>query len=129
MNNILLTGLFLALNLSAGEPSSNCPEGTREEIIYNDCVPSADTFCAAWYSRIECIPEPIICTMDLNPWGHSSRCNCGENYNWNEVLGLCQLNREFPCTRDINQWGFASRCGCYPGYTYDQTTGKCRAGN
>ena len=65
-------------------------------------------------------------TLDLNPWGNSSNCDCGKDYFWNEVLGLCQLKREFPCTRDINQWGFPSHCGCYEGYSYDPKEGNCK---
>ena len=127
-NLLLITSLFLTLNLKAGEIGSGCPEGTHEEIIFNDCRPSANHFCALWYSKIECVPDPMACTMDLNPWGNSSSCDCGDKYVWNEVFGICQIKREFPCTRDYNQWGFPSNCGCYEGYSYDPTVGQCKPG-
>jgi hypothetical protein len=76
--------------------------------------------------KVEGTPDPMACTLDINPWGHPSSCDCGTEYNWNEVLGLCQLNRQFPCTRDINQWGFPSHCGCYEGYSYDPKEGNCK---
>lgn len=81
---------------------------------------------ASLESKADGIPDPMACTSDLNPWGNSSNCDCGTDYFWNEVLGLCQLKREFPCTRDINEWGFPSKCGCYEGYSYDQREGKCK---
>jgi hypothetical protein len=72
------------------------------------------------------IPDPMACTLDINPWGHPSNCDCGPNYVWNEVMGRCDLKREFPCTRDINEWGHPSHCGCYEGYSYDSREGICK---
>ncbi len=71
------------------------------------------------------LPDPMACTMDLNQWGHSSNCDCGEDYFWNQVLGVCQIKRPLPCTRDYNEWGNPSHCECYEGYEYDQVIGNC----
>lgn len=34
--------------------------------------------------------HPKICTRDINPWGHPSKCSCPEqNYRYNQRIGLC----------------------------------------
>ena len=34
--------------------------------------------------------HPKICTRDINPWGHPSKCSCPQqNYRYNPRIGLC----------------------------------------
>lgn len=85
-----------------------------------------------------------MCTMDLNQWGHSSRCDCGEGQVYNPKNGRCgtrvlRVGKPLPlpdvsddkprfvrCTKDRNRWGHSSVCHCsLPGYEYDQRVGRC----
>ncbi len=117
---ILLT--LLALNFNA---LADCPEETYPDTIYNTCKPSEDRVCALWYSKTICVKDPIICTMDFNPWGHPSACICGSRYFYNPILGKCRLKDDLSCSKDINEWGFPSYCICDEGFAYDPTRGSC----
>ncbi|RLA64803.1 MAG: hypothetical protein DRQ88_10280 [Epsilonproteobacteria bacterium] len=118
--------VFTTLILSLSGNASVCPEGQRAVVVYNDCVSTAETMCATWYSRIDCVEESEkICTRDRNPWGHPSKCRCDQGEYWNQVLGQCRAKFLQSCTADINQWGYASSCTCDKGLAYDETIGLC----
>lgn len=71
--------------------------------------------------------EVIACTLDLNPWGHASYCQCPEDTTYSPVSGECLPHTVQPdlCTKDINPWGNPSRCRCDQGYRYQPRDGDC----
>ncbi len=93
------------------------------------------------------IGPPGICTMDLNPCGHPSSCQCPVGYAYHPAAGKCLLQlptdrsavhvhmdadhcvREPPddaiCTKDINDCGNATHCDCDEGFTWNPAADKC----
>ncbi|MDJ0702381.1 MAG: hypothetical protein QNJ46_03795 [Leptolyngbyaceae cyanobacterium MO_188.B28] len=95
------------------------------------------------------IPEDI-CTLDLNPCGNSSICNCPDGYGYDANVGFCLIDdidqatsRGFDdrsvksscsfqaqplptiCTKDINPLGYPSSCACPGNSEYNELFGQC----
>lgn len=78
----------------------------------------------------------VKCSLDLNQWGHSSNCDCGESSRYDQKLGKCipkkvtEVKPDKPqtlrCTKDRNRWGHSSNCQCSSDkQRYNQQSGKC----
>jgi hypothetical protein len=33
--------------------------------------------------------QPLLCTPDVNAWGHPSDCVCAESYIYDQTIGMC----------------------------------------
>ncbi len=119
----VLFSVFFCLNLWG--QMQECPEGSYLTTIYNNCRASGDRICALWYSKEICVKNPLICTMDIGPWGHPSACICGNGFFYNPIIGKCRLKDDFPCSKDINEWGNPSYCLCDEGFSYNPSNGNC----
>lgn len=108
----------------------------------------ADTEPTDMFAAPECVIDPApdaVCTMDVNPCGHASICNCPGGYDYDAALGKCVLETDGvadatfvpvddsecvkpatgECTRDINACGQPSSCGCEEGFVWNSAIGMC----
>jgi len=88
-------GLQKAEPISSSIKATECSSELNRWNYPEDCVcgsmesDSDVTYDPTLGKCVKAVHATGVCTMDQNPWGHASLCQCPDKLRYNQVIGLC----------------------------------------